>query len=34
MIKLTDNAKQEILSLMKTSGYRNPALRVDFAGFG
>lgn len=34
MIKVTDNAKKEILELMKNSGYRNPALKVDFAGFG
>ncbi len=34
MIKLTDNARKEVLGLMKSSGYKNPALKIDFAGFG
>jgi len=34
MIKITNNAKREVLELMKDSGYTNPALKLDFAGFG
>ncbi len=34
MIKLTDNARKEIKNLMGSSGYKNPVLKVDFAGFG
>ena len=33
-ITVTDNAKNEVLELMKDSGYKNPALRVSFNGFG
>lgn len=33
-IKVTDDAKKEVLELMKDSGYKNPALRVSFNGFG
>lgn len=34
MIKLTDKARNEIRILMQSSGYKNPALKVDFAGYG
>lgn len=34
MIKLTDNARDEVLLMMKGSDYQNPALRLNFAGFG
>lgn len=33
-IKVTDSAKNEVLELMKSSGYKNPVLRVNFNGFG
>ena len=34
MIKLTESARKEILEMMKNSGFKNPALRVTFAGYG
>lgn len=34
MIKLTDNARKQVQVLMQSSGYKNPALKVDFAGYG
>ena len=34
MIKLTDNARDEVLEMIKGSGFKKPALRVNFAGFG
>lgn len=34
MIKLTDKAKEQVQVLMGNSGYKNPVLKVDFAGFG
>ncbi len=33
-IKVTDSAKNEVLEMMKDSGYKNPALRISFNGFG
>jgi len=34
MIKLTDSAREQVKNLMVNSGYKNPVLKVDFAGFG
>ncbi len=33
-IKVSDSARDEVLELMKGSGYKNPVLRVSFNGFG
>ena len=33
-INVTDAARDEVLELMKTSGFKNPALRISFNGFG
>lgn len=33
-IKVTDSAKNEVIDLMKDSGYKNPVLRLSFNGFG
>ena len=33
-IKVTDAARDEVLEQMKGSGYKNPALKINFAGFG
>jgi Fe-S cluster assembly iron-binding protein IscA len=34
MIKLTDSARDQVQTIMNNSGYKNPVLKVDFAGFG
>jgi len=31
---ITDDAKTEVVELMKDSGYKNPVLRLSIAGFG
>lgn len=31
---ITDDAKTEVVELMKNSGYKNPVLRLNIAGFG
>lgn len=33
-LNVTEAAKVEVLELMKGSGYKNPALRISFNGFG
>jgi len=33
-VKITDDAKNEVFSMMGTSGYKNPVLRLNIAGFG
>ncbi len=33
-IEITDVAQKELVELMKDSGFKNPALRVSFNGFG
>ena len=33
-IKVTDNARNEVLELMESSGYKDPVLRINFSGFG
>lgn len=33
-VKITDDAKVEVVEMMKESGYKNPVLRLNIAGFG
>lgn len=33
-VKITDDAKKEVVSMMGSSGYKNPVLRLNIAGFG
>ncbi len=33
-VKITDDAKNEVVSMMGSSGYKNPVLRLNIAGFG
>ncbi len=33
-VQVTDAAKNEVLELMKDSGFKNPALRINMNGFG
>ncbi len=33
-IKVSENAKNEVLELMKGSGYKNPVIRINVNGFG
>lgn len=33
-VKVTDAAKNEVFELMKGSGFKNPALRINMNGFG
>ena len=33
-VKVTDAAKNEVIELMKGSGFKNPALRINMNGFG
>ena len=33
-VTITNEAKTEVIDLMKNSGYKNPVLRLNIAGFG
>jgi hypothetical protein len=33
-IKVTDEAKKEVNEIMKESGFKNPAIKLQFKGFG
>ncbi len=33
-VTITNDAKTEVVELMKNSGYKNPVLRLNIAGFG
>ena len=33
-VKITDDAKNEVVSMMGSSGYKNPVLMLNIAGFG
>ena len=33
-VKITNDAKTEVIDLMNNSGYKNPVLRLNIAGFG
>jgi len=33
-VKITDEAKNEVFSMMGSSGFKDPVLRLNIAGFG